>query len=41
MSACRTESRLEKVMRAGHLGVTSECGPPGAPTPQRSVKRES
>lgn len=23
-----TESKLEKIFRAGHLGVTSECGPP-------------
>ena len=28
MSDVKTESRLEKIMRAGHLGVTSECGPP-------------
>ncbi len=23
-----TDSKLEKILRAGHLGVTSECGPP-------------
>ncbi len=29
MSAeCKTESRLEKVLRAGHFAVTGECGPP-------------
>ena len=24
----KTESNLEKVLAAGHLAVTSECGPP-------------
>ena len=33
MSEVKTESRLEKVMRAGHLGVTSECGPPRGSDP--------
>ena len=28
MSTVNTDSRLEKVLKAGHLGVTSECGPP-------------
>ncbi|OGR15400.1 MAG: 5,10-methylenetetrahydrofolate reductase [Desulfobacterales bacterium RIFOXYA12_FULL_46_15] len=28
MSELYTQSRLEKVLKAGHLGVTSECGPP-------------
>jgi methylenetetrahydrofolate reductase (NADPH) len=28
MSDLNTASTLEKVMKAGHLGVTSECGPP-------------
>ena len=28
MSALNTHSRLEKILKAGHLGVTSECGPP-------------
>ncbi len=23
-----TESNLEKVLKAGHIAVTSECGPP-------------
>ena len=24
----KTPSKLEKVLKAGHLAVTSECGPP-------------
>ena len=28
MSDLITKSRLEKILKAGHLGVTSECGPP-------------
>ena len=28
MSQLNTESTLEKILKAGHLGVTSECGPP-------------
>ena len=24
----KTPSQLEKILRAGHLAVTSECGPP-------------
>ena len=34
MSELNTESRLEKVMKAGHLGVTSECGPPRGSDPE-------
>ncbi|MFP4650493.1 MAG: methylenetetrahydrofolate reductase, partial [Desulfobacterales bacterium] len=33
MSA-KTPSMLEKVMAAGHLGVTSECGPPRGSDPE-------
>jgi len=33
MSELKTASRLEKVMKAGHLGVTSECGPPRGSDP--------
>jgi methylenetetrahydrofolate reductase (NADPH) len=33
MSA-KTPSKLEKVMAAGHLGVTSECGPPRGSDPE-------
>ena len=29
----KTPSRLEKVLRAGHLAVTSECGPPRGSDP--------
>lgn len=29
-----TESILEKVMRAGHIGVTGECGPPRGAMPE-------
>ena len=28
MSTATTPSKLEKIMRAGHFGITSECGPP-------------
>ncbi len=28
-----TESKLEKILKAGHLGVTSECGPPRGSDP--------
>jgi methylenetetrahydrofolate reductase (NADPH) len=28
MSEVKTPSKLEKILRAGHLAVTSECGPP-------------
>jgi methylenetetrahydrofolate reductase (NADPH) len=31
----RTESRLEKVLTAGHLAVTSECGPPRGALPDK------
>ncbi len=30
----QTESRLEKILKAGHLGVTSECGPPRGSDPE-------
>ncbi|MFW6011746.1 MAG: methylenetetrahydrofolate reductase [Desulfosalsimonas sp.] len=33
MSA-KTPSKLEKIMAAGHLGVTSECGPPRGSDPE-------
>ncbi len=29
-----TESKLEKILKAGHLGVTSECGPPRGSDPE-------
>jgi methylenetetrahydrofolate reductase (NADPH) len=31
----RTESRLEKILAAGHLAVTSECGPPRGALPDK------
>ncbi|MDP3481147.1 MAG: methylenetetrahydrofolate reductase [Desulfoprunum sp.] len=31
----KTESRLEKVLAAGHLAVTSECGPPRGAMPDK------
>ena len=30
-----TESVLEKVMKAGHVGVTGECGPPRGCMPDK------
>lgn len=35
----KTESNLEKVLRAGHLAVTSECGPPRGAMPEEVVKK--
>ena len=29
-----TASKLERVLKAGHLGVTSECGPPRGSDPE-------
>ncbi len=34
-----TESRLEKVLRAGHFAVTSECGPPRGADPE-AIRRK-
>jgi methylenetetrahydrofolate reductase (NADPH) len=31
----RTESKLEKILAAGHLAVTSECGPPRGAMPDK------
>lgn len=39
MSELNTNSRLEKIMKAGHLGVTSECGPPRG-TDAEEVKKK-
>jgi methylenetetrahydrofolate reductase (NADPH) len=38
MSA-KTPSRLEKILRAGHLAVTSECGPPRGSDPKEIVHK--
>ncbi len=36
---CKTDSRLEQVLAAGHLAVTSECGPPRGSDPA-AIKRK-
>jgi methylenetetrahydrofolate reductase (NADPH) len=38
MSA-KTPSKLEKILRQGHLGVTSECGPPRGSNPEHITKK--
>lgn len=38
MSA-KTPSKLEKILRAGHMAVTSECGPPRGSDPQEIVEK--
>jgi len=35
----RTESRLEKVLKSGHMAVTSECGPPRSADPEGIIKK--
>ncbi len=35
----KTESNLEKVLAAGHLAVTSECGPPRGAIPEEVVTK--
>ncbi len=35
----KTESRLEKILAAGHLAVTSECGPPRGTNFEEVVKK--
>jgi methylenetetrahydrofolate reductase (NADPH) len=35
----KTESRLEKILAAGHLAVTSECGPPRGCKPEEVVTK--
>ncbi len=37
----KTESNLEKILAAGHLAVTSECGPPRGALPEEVVKKGS
>jgi len=39
MSEFVSAGRLERVMKAGHLGVTSECGPPRGTDPGRCAKK--
>lgn len=35
----KTPSKLEKVLAAGHLAVTSECGPPRGSDPEEIIKK--
>lgn len=35
----KTPSKLEKILDAGHLAVTSECGPPGEAIQRLSLKK--
>ena len=35
----KTPSKLEKILSAGHLAVTSECGPPRGSDPEAIVKK--
>ena len=35
----KTPSKLEKILAAGHLAVTSECGPPRGSDPQDTIKK--
>ncbi len=39
MSEAKTPSKLEKVLRAGHFGVTSECGPPRGSDPKAIAEK--
>jgi len=39
MSNAKTPSKLEKVLAAGHLGVTSECGPPRGSDPEAIIEK--
>lgn len=39
MTETKTPSRLEKILRAGHLAVTSECGPPRGSDPEDVSKK--
>jgi len=35
----KTNSKLERILKAGHLAVTSECGPPRGSDPQIIIKK--
>jgi methylenetetrahydrofolate reductase (NADPH) len=39
MSETKTPSKLEKILAAGHLAVTSECGPPRGSDPEAIKKK--
>ncbi len=39
MTDVKTHSKLEKILTAGHLAVTSECGPPRGSDPEAITKK--
>jgi len=39
MTETKTPSKLEKILRSGHLAVTSECGPPRGTDPKAITKK--
>ena len=39
MTETKTPSKLEKILRSGHLAVTSECGPPRGTDPTAITKK--
>jgi len=39
MTETKTPSRLEKILAAGHMAVTSECGPPRGSDPENITKK--
>ena len=39
MKETKTPSRLEKILAAGHMAVTSECGPPRGSDPKEITKK--
>jgi methylenetetrahydrofolate reductase (NADPH) len=39
MTDTKTPSKLEKILRAGHMAVTSECGPPRGSDPEEITKK--
>jgi methylenetetrahydrofolate reductase (NADPH) len=39
MTETKTPSKLEKILRLGHLAVTSECGPPRGSDPEAVTKK--
>jgi hypothetical protein len=41
MSDYVSDSRLERILKAGHLGVTSECGPPRGSDPEEVKEKRA
>jgi len=39
MNSAKTPSKLEKILAAGHLAVTSECGPPRGSDPEAIARK--